>query len=878
MPGLAMKRLPIAPFWLVLMSLLLAAALGLQSALPLATLDAPGLSPGQLAWVPTATAQAAAGSTPRGAFAELQRRADGPLAVHWDARSGIPDFLAVAPGTAALPYTPTEAEIGNPVAIARGFLDQNRALFDLAGVAADFDAGTIEPDRQRGFNNVRLRQLYRGVPVFGKQLIVHLDPHGRIVAVNGQFSPAIAVPSEPTIDREAAESVALEDLLATQLDPAERARVVTDVRRAKTALTVYVDESGKPTLTWRVTILTASPLGQWQYFVNARRPVVVHRLDTVANAKERRTYSADNTSEIPGRLLIEEGERSRDAIAQAAHDGAGTVYDYYATKFGRDGIDDRGSPMVSTVHYGTDPEEQENAAWVGEAGQMIYGDGGRIFRPLPYGLDVVGHEFTHGIIDNSAELIYQGQSGVLNESYADVFGVLIAGSNWTVGGQVVKSPPYPLPYLRSLEDPNAQGSYDPSNPLEGVGQPAHMREYANLPISRRADNGGVHINSGIPNRAAFLVAQAIGNEKMEQIYYRTMTQYLTPDADFLDATLATIRAATELYGQAEADAVRNAFSQVGLDPNSGNSGPVPPSPSPPASGGGAPQSPQPVPAGCTNVVANGGFEGDGGWEQRANAEAAIIDPQLPRTGARSAWLGGTDKEPIQYIFQDVSLPAGATRTELTYYRLIHRETTGILGGFAGDADFAVLAADPASGDVVAELELLSSAQGDDTWRESRLDLSQFAGRTIRLVFHSENPRGNVSSFFVDDVAIAACTTGSGPAAPPTGSADLVYVRGTVEDADTGRGVEGARVIVLRPGVTASQAARDNRITADEVLTSGTADGNGVYRTEAPVPRGRSYGVIVIAGGYRSVVADDGLRLPADAENPFTVDATIRRGR
>ena len=85
------------------------------------------------------------------------------------------------------------------------------------------------------------------------------------------------------------------------------------------------------------------------------------------------------------------------------------------------------------------------------------------------------------------------------------FGVLISGTDWEVGADVVKSPPYPLPYLRSLKDPNAEGTYNPRNPLAGVGQPASMAEYANLPISRRADNGGVHTNSGILNKAAFLL-------------------------------------------------------------------------------------------------------------------------------------------------------------------------------------------------------------------------------------------------------------------------------------------------------------------------------------------------------------------------------------
>ena len=156
------------------------------------------------------------------------------------------------------------------------------------------------------------------------------------------------------------------------------------------------------------------------------------------------TYSADNSTDIPGRLLIDEGERSKDAIAQAAHDGAGKVYDYYFNTFKRDGLDDQGGRMVSTVHYGSDPEDAENAAWIGEAQQMIYGDGGKIFKPLAYGLDVVGHEFTHGIIDNTSDLIYEGQSGALNESYADVFGALIDRGNWTIGEAVIKSPPYPI--------------------------------------------------------------------------------------------------------------------------------------------------------------------------------------------------------------------------------------------------------------------------------------------------------------------------------------------------------------------------------------------------------------------------------------------------
>lgn len=833
------------------------------------------------AWELSGSAAVAAAELPEAqrAFATLQGRAAGPLTVHWDPLSAIPDFLAGADATTPLPYTPTAAEHGNPAAIARGFLDENRALFRLTGVAADLVAAPIEPDAQLSYNQVRLRQIYQGLPVFGKELVVHVDPQERVMAVNGHFLPAIDVPTTPAIDPARAEQAALDDLLGSQLDPDERATVSTDVRRDRTRLVVYVDEAGKATLTWQLTILTTAPLGEWYTFVNARRPVVAARFDSAEGGKQRRTYTAGNSDNIPGRLVIQEGERSNDPIAQAAHDGAGKVYDYYATVQKRDGVDGHGSPMISTVHYGSSQAEAENAAWIGEAGQMVYGDGGQNFRPLAYGLDVIGHEFTHGVIESTANLTYQGQSGALNESYADIFGVLIAGTDWTIGASVVKSPPFPVPYLRSLSDPNASGRYAPRDPLRGIGQPATVQQYANLPLSRRSDNGGVHINSGIPSHAAYLVAQALGNDKTSQICFRALTQYLTPDATFLDAARATVRAAQELYGQGDANAVDRAFGQVGLGVGGGTGVPpaAPASPPPTQPGPGTPQSPAPVPSGCRDLVANGGFEGPAGWTQRAANDTPIIDPELPHRGTRSAWLGGTDQEAVQYIFQDIAIPANATNVRLTYFRLIHQEKSGFLGGLAGDAQFRVLIADT-TGNVIVPLEQLSSTQGDDSWRQGEADLARFAGTTIRLTFHAQNPRNNVSSFFIDDVAIAACTSGTGPAAPPTDAQDQVYIGGRITDADTGRGVSGARVVLLNPGVSASRAAADNALSADEVLTSGTTDVNGNYRLAAPVRRGRSYGVIVVAAGYQSIVADNGMGVPGNAPNPFIANAQLRRGR
>jgi Zn-dependent metalloprotease len=832
--------------------------------------------PARLVVIPPPAAQRPLinGIPPAVAYALLEARSTDALAIRWDAVSGLPRFLAASERDGRLPYHPTTIERGNPTATAFGFLDRNRPLFGLRSAAEELSLLRIEADKQLGHNHVRLNQVYRGLPVFGQQLTVHLDPDGAIIGVNGTFTPLIDLDTTPTITKAQAETVALANLRDEQLLPFELAKIELQPLPDATELMIYVDDGGRATLVWSVVILTAAPLGQWQFFVNARRPTIVHAIDGIMPVKRRITFTAGNTTRLPGRKLADEGERPRDDIARAAHDAAGVVYDYFFNTFQRDAYDDRGSPMVSTVNYGRDPQDAENAAWIGELGQMIYGDGGRIFRPLPYGLDVVGHEFTHGVIEASADLIYENQPGALNESYADVFGALIDRDNWTIGEEVIKSPPYPRPYLRSLEDPNAGGLYDARNPLAGVGQPATMREYANLPNTRRADNGGVHINSGIPNRAAYLIAQAIGREKTEQIYYRTLTSYLTPRSDFGDAANATIRAATDLYSATDVDAVRTAFAQVGMLGDADPTGPVAPEPSVPSGGPTAPEPQRPADPGCTDIIRDGGFEADEAWTEVVRGDTRLIDTQLPRSGARSAWLGGTDQEPVQYLYQDVRIPANATSVELRYARLIHFEVSGLLGLLAAEAQFSSLFA-TTQGDILAPIEQIPSSQGDDTWRDVRFDVTQLAGKTVRLVFGSENPRGNVSSFFVDDVQLISCTTGSGPAAPPTSSNDLVYVQGQIVDANTGRGIHGAQIFVLRPGITARQAAADDNLTADEVLTLGTTDRDGIYRTQTAVPRNQTYSVIIIAHGYRPILSDGEVAIPANATNPYRVDAQMR---
>jgi len=131
--------------------------------------------------------------------------------------------------------------------------------------------------------------------------------------------------------------------------------------------------------------------------------------------------------------------------------------------------------------------------------------------------------------------------------------------------------------------------------------------------------------------------------------------------------------------------------------------------------------------------------------------------------------------------------------------------------------------------------------------------------------------------FVDDVAVVVCTTGTAPSAPQA-AANSVYLQGNIVDSDTQRGVSGAQVFIMKPGVSATQAAEDDQVTRSEIIASAVSDDNGLYQTDVALPTGRAYSVIIIANGYRPIVADDGITIPQNAQNPFSVDATLRRSR
>jgi Zn-dependent metalloprotease len=273
------------------------------------------------------------------------------------------------------------------------------------------------------------------------------------------------------------------------------------------------------------------------------------------------------TSDLPGKKVRGDGDpASGDEAVDQAYEGAHETYRFYKDVLNRSSVDDHDLELVSSVHYGV---RFENAFWNG--GQMVYGDGGgQLFNEgsLTSAIDVIGHELTHGVTQFTAGLVYSKQSGALNESLSDVFGSLVKQhslgqtadqADWLIGADILH--PSLGKALRSMKEPGTAFKFD--------SQPATMDDYQDLPDDNdpRHDNGGVHINSGIPNHAFYLAATEIGGhawEKAGKVWYDALTTGLQATSQFEDAARATYESAGKLFGSEsdEQNAVGHAWEQV----------------------------------------------------------------------------------------------------------------------------------------------------------------------------------------------------------------------------------------------------------------------------------------------------------------------------
>ncbi|MCB9279359.1 MAG: M4 family metallopeptidase [Lewinellaceae bacterium] len=556
------------------------------------------------------------------------------------------------------------AEDGRPVSVTGkldgiGSRDEAAAMAVLkatAGIMAIGDPGAewistkagVETD---GVVHFRFMQSSRGVPVYGGELTVHLQPEGRFLVLGRSWPSSKLEDLTPALSQAKAVEKAFADVRGHT--PVRSLAIpgigVTKAPVTDARLVIYHPEEqpAGERLAWELHIVP-NLTAHWAYFIDAETGEVLRsyselcQIDGHAHAGNPAKTAADrpesaiskelpaflppdgpktatatdlkgvsrsiNTYEFQGGFYLIDASRSMysaagsqmpndpagviwtvdaqnnspqqdnfDVIhvtsgnnswtnktAVSAHYNAGLAYTYYKNTFSRNSINGQGGNIISLINV-TDENDLSmgNAFWDGQF--MYYGNGDQSFSaPLAKADDVAGHELTHGVIQNTANLDYQGESGALNESFADIFGAMIDRDDWKMGEDVVNTAVFPTGALRDLSNPHNGGS--------GLSSPSWQPDKLSEKYTGSQDNGGVHINSGITNKAYYLFATAIGKDKAEQVYYEALDKYLVRSSKFIDARIAVIAAAQAKYGSSAAQAAGAAFDAVQIFGNQGGGG------------------------------------------------------------------------------------------------------------------------------------------------------------------------------------------------------------------------------------------------------------------------------------------------------------------
>ncbi|WP_276166353.1 M4 family metallopeptidase [Zobellia alginiliquefaciens] len=475
-----------------------------------------------------------------------------------------------------------------------------------------------------GQKHIKMQQVFKGIKVYGSEVILHFDKSNKISALNGRNKPTPHIEStEPKLTPQDALKQAERDLGVTLSNKSENGSILTEPANFEEELLIYPIE-GNNFLAWHLTVYPDIK-DRWEYFIDAQTgrildkryhtctlyhnygeekeghkhsailapPTTGSGIDLNGVNRQIKTHEVDgihymlNTSEsmfnaaqsqLPdnpvGAILTLDlrnkapnegvkvyhvtstGTNWNNPTAVSAHYNAEVSYNYFKNTFNRNSINGQGGTIISFINVADENDEDyDNAFWNGKA--IFYGNGKNAFAPFAGALDVSGHEMSHGVIEVTANLEYKNQSGAINESFADIFGTMIDREDWLLGEDIVNRNYFASGAMRNLQDPN-----NGVNPGENGWQPKDMTEY----YSGSEDNGGVHRNSGILNRAYYLMATQIGKNKAEQIYYRALETYLTVSSQFIDLRLAVIKSATDLHGDnsQEVLAAKTAFDTVGI--------------------------------------------------------------------------------------------------------------------------------------------------------------------------------------------------------------------------------------------------------------------------------------------------------------------------
>ncbi|MDT8324156.1 MAG: M4 family metallopeptidase [Bacteroidota bacterium] len=524
------------------------------------------------------------------------------LSVAWDENDGIP--LAMS----GQPLQHSRSTFGGSGSMhdrtAQAFFTAFADLLKLHGEDDRFTLLSSQRD-ERGRTHLRFAQQRRGIPVWGGEVICGITAAGDLDYFSGRYHPStVPVTGRFMVGTEEALASARSWLGAQGVHIDQLQQVPAPYRAEQPSTSrCYVASDGVLLPAW-VVELRPNFRDRWRIFIHAASGSVLRAYNsTCTDGPEKATATDLAGNSIPIDTYLHQGsyfmiDASRamfdaaasvlpnnpagaivtldannsdlvnvthvssannswsDASSVSAHAHLGTVYEYFRSTHGRSAIDGRGGSMYAIVNVTQGGRSMENAFWNGQF--MAFGNGGTVFDPLAGALDIAAHEMTHGVTEYTAGLEYLNQSGALNEAFSDIFAAMVDRDDWLLGEDVTRvSNDFPTGAMRDMRDP-----HNGSSTGAAAWQPRHMDEYVSLPES--VDNGGVHVNSGIINHAAYLLSENIGRDKAERIFYDALSTKLTRQSQFIDFRLAIIRSAQELYGAVEAAAAGGACDQVGI--------------------------------------------------------------------------------------------------------------------------------------------------------------------------------------------------------------------------------------------------------------------------------------------------------------------------
>ncbi|MEO7753233.1 MAG: M4 family metallopeptidase [Terracoccus sp.] len=606
-----------------------------------------------------------------------------------------------------------------------------------------------------GSTHVRYERTLDGLRVIGGDFVSHKDASGAVKSVTWNRRKDVTPASmTPTVSKAAARQAGLDTAKAVKETATPGELVVyqgaQSARLAYEVVTEGIKADQTPTrLHTIVDARTGTVLTSWDdikegtgsgIFVGTV-PIATTAGSPYTMRDTHGNYATDLLGKTSGNgttftdtddVWGNGSASNRQSAAVDAHYGAGKTYDYYNTQLGRSGIWNNGTGARSRVHYGTN---YVNAFWDGT--QMTYGDGASNTHPLVE-LDVAGHEMSHGVTENTAGLAYTGDAGGLNEATSDIFGT---GVEWytnnpndvpdyLIGEEIdINGNGTPLRYMdRPSRDGSSRdcwsstvGSLDPhysSGPLN------HWYYLASEGTGTKTINGTSYTSTAC-NGATF---GGIGHVKVERIWYRTLSTYLTSNSNYAAARTGAIKAAKDLYGagSAECTGVESAFSGIAVPAGSETCGGSTPPPPP-----------------TSSSLVNGGFEsGQTGW----TGSAGPITSNTGRPahgGSWKMWLGGNGSTGTEDESQTFTVPATASAPTLTYWVRIDTAETTTSRAY----DTATVSL---NGTTKKSYSNLSTPKS--TWSQVSLDLTAYKGTSVTVKFAASEDSSLQTSFVFDDVA------------------------------------------------------------------------------------------------------------------------------